>query len=93
MADYRRRLEFLLSGNPPGSSDDSSGPSSPAIADVDKISVDSQDVGVNHLTVDELLSQLKVRPNIRLTHEVVDENTKQLALKVRQSSLQMLTRY
>lgn len=48
---------------------------------------------MDHLTVAKLQSQLKVRLNIRLKHKVVNKNTElkgQLALKVRQSSLQML---
>lgn len=62
MADYQKRLQPLMSGSSlgyNGFSDDSSGPSSPAIADVDKISVNSQDVGVDGSTVAELLKQLK----------------------------------
>ncbi|KFY28418.1 hypothetical protein V493_02934 [Pseudogymnoascus sp. VKM F-4281 (FW-2241)] len=54
-----------------------------AIKDGDTISIDSEDAGGDGSTVAELLRQLKVRPNIRLTKDVAmgNENTEQLALK------------
>ncbi|KFY30560.1 hypothetical protein V493_01833 [Pseudogymnoascus sp. VKM F-4281 (FW-2241)] len=59
MADYPKHLKSILSSGYNGSSDDSSGPSLPAIAEVDKISVDSQGVGVDGSTAAEPLKQLK----------------------------------